>query len=301
MGEYTAKMPTTAVGTVARPTTLRVPNGWKPTKTYPLFVFLHNYGAQDGNETQDSAGLDVRGRIDMGSIGSFDDGAFSLVPNGTLDAATHKFWNASAACCDINSTGVDDVGYIATCVQNVLNAGWNVDTKRIVAIGYSNGAFLANALGCHRPDLFSHVVGIAGAFDALDGTGCATTKRVSVLCIHGTSDATVPYAGGTGAPPVSQRIPVTNVCSAAQTTSFWATVVGAGAGSLQTAYDTIDLLTTGTPSGTGAETSRQAWSGTQADGQVEHWAANAAGHTINFSTGAGQKVWAWVYPKPRLS
>ena len=88
MGEYTAKMPSTSVGTVARPTTLRVPNGWKPTKSYPLCVFLHNYGAQDGNNAQDSGGLDVRGRMAMQEVGSFDDGALSLVPNGLVDAAS---------------------------------------------------------------------------------------------------------------------------------------------------------------------------------------------------------------------
>lgn len=299
MAQYT--QPSTSVGTLARPTTLRVPNGWKPNKLYPLCIYLHNYDAQHGNNAQDSGGLDVRGRMAMAEVGSFDDGAFSLVPNGIPDSGNHKIWNASPACCDVDGVGTDDVGYIVTCINNVIAAGWNVDTKRIFAIGYSNGAFLANALGCHHPELITHVIGYAGAFDTLDGSGCAATKRVSVLVIHGANDTTVPYAGGVGGPPVSQKLPVTNVCSAAQTTQFWAVVNGAGAGSLQSAYDTIDIITTGTPSGAGAETSRQAWSGTQADGQVEHWAAAAGDHSMVFSTNAGQKLWAWAFPKPRLS
>lgn len=302
MGEYTAQMPSTAVGTLTRPTTLRIPNGWKPTKKYPLLIFLHNYDAQHGNDTQDSGGLDVRGRMDMDQCGSFDDGAFSLVPNGLTDGvADHKIWNASPACCDTNNIGTDDKGYIVQCVQNVIAAGWNVDLKRVMAIGYSNGAFLANALGCHFPTVFSHVIGVAGAFDTLDGSGCAQTKTVSVLVIHGTNDTTVPYPGGIGNPPVSQRVPVTAVCSADQTVTFWAAVNNASSGSLQAPYGTIDLVTTGTPVGTGAETSQQAWSGTAADGQLEKWPMNGVDHTMTFSTGAGQKVWAWAYSRPRLS
>lgn len=299
-GEYTK--PSVNVGTALRPTTLRYPNGWKPGRKYPLCVYLHNYDAAHGDDSQDSGGLDVRGRMKMHECGSFDDGALSLVPNGINDGGTdRKFWNASPACCDTLGLGPDDVGYIVQCVQNVIAAGWNVDTKRIFAIGYSNGAFLANALGCHHPEIFTHVLAYAGAFDTLDGTGCAATKRVSVLVLHGTADTTVPYVGGVGNPPVSQKIPVTNVCSAAQTTQFWATVNGAGAGSLQASYGTIDMITTGTPAGAGAETSQMAWSGTQADGQVEHWAANAGDHTMTFSAAAGQIVYAWAYARPRLS
>jgi len=299
MSEYS--QPSVNVGTVSRPTILRVPNGWKPGRAYPLVFHLHNWDAQHGNNATDSGGLDVRGRMDMQAIGSFDNGCLSCVPNGLVDSAGHKFWNASAACCDTESIGPDDVGYIVTVYNNIIAAGWNVDTRFVIATGYSNGAFLANALGCHHPEIFTHVIGVAGAFDTLDGSGCAATKRVSVLVIHGTNDTTVPYVGGVGNPPVSQKIPVTNVCSAAQTTSFWATVNGAGAGSLQTAYDTVDIITTGSPSGTGAETSRQAWSGTQADGQVEHWPMNLGDHSMVFSVGAGQRVMAWALARPRLS
>jgi polyhydroxybutyrate depolymerase len=292
MGEYTK--PTINFGTLSRPTILRVPNGWKPSKKYPLILFLHNYDADNGNHSTDSGGLSVRGRMDMDQCATFDDGCFSLVPNGTADSLGKLFWNASSACCDRDFSGVDDATYLVNLVQSVINT-WNVDTRFVVAAGYSNGAFMAHKLACFKSDLFTHVLSVAGAFVTSDGTGCTTVRNVAVVEAHGDGDTTVPYNGGIGQSPLSQTVAV---CSAAQTVGYWATKNGSG-GSLQAAYDTIDLITTGNPSGSGAECSRQAYSGCPSDGQVELWTLTGAFHSMIFSTGAGMRMTSWALTKPR--
>lgn len=284
----------TVMGTgLGRPCQLLIPNGYKPSKSYPLRVFLANYAA---------SGADVQGRMTLDQCMQFDDGCFVLIPNGTIDLDGNMYWNVSPACCDKHSAGPDDKGYIRSIILETIAAGWNVNLKHVEVDGYSNGGFLASAMGCHYPDLVTHVVMIAGAFDTLDGSGCAASKHVSVLVIHADGDTTVPFNGGIGNAPVSQQIPITGVPSAAQTAAFWAGVNGV-AGSLQAPYDTIDLITTGSPSGTGAETKRQAYSGAPADGNVEFWTMQGASHTMVLSrtTFAGHKLWAWTQARPRVS
>lgn len=302
MGEYTSKMPSVNVGTLLRPTILRIPNGWKPDKAYPIVCCGHNFDAASGNEAVDSAGLDVRGRLDFAQCGSFDDGWFSIVPNGFLDADNHKTWNASAACCDTHATGTDDQLYWETIIGNVRALGWNIDWNRLYWIGYSAGAFMGQRMACHRPDLICGLASFSGAFPTLDGSGCAATKNVSVLIIHGTLDTTVPYPGGIGNPPVSQEIPSTAVCSAAQSARFFANLSGAPAGTPVPYGSPINLVTTGSPVGAGAETTRAAFAGTPADGCVEQWDMNSVPHSIgSVFAGAGQIIATWLMARPRLS
>lgn len=285
----------TVMGTgLGRNCQLLIPNGYVDSDPVPLIVFLHNYAA---------TGLDVQGRLTMDQCMNFDNGSLVLVPNGTVDLDGNTFWNASPACCDKHSAGPDDKGYIVSIVNETIAAGWNVDKSRIWIKAYSNGAFLAFALACHHPELFTAVVGVAGAFDTLDGSGCAGTKNVNVLVIHADGDTTVPFNGGLGNAPVSQQIPITGVPSAAQTASYFAALNGIAGNGLVSRGANVDYITTGSPGGTGAETVRQEYASPPADGHVGYDVMQGAFHTMVFSrtTFAGQKLWAWAYPKPRVS
>lgn len=300
MGEYTK--PSTSVGTIDRPTFIRYPNGWKPDRDYALDFYFHNWDAQHGNLAVDSAGLDVRGRMDFDQVGSFDDGNFSIVANGLLDSGGHRFLNASAACCDTENINPDDIGYFVQVFNNVIAAGWRIDRTRVNAKGYSNGAFLAIALGCHHPEIWTHVLAVAGASDKLDGSGCSKAKNVTCLLLHGDGDTTVPYAGGVGNPPVSNRIPVTNVCSAIQTAMNCAANNGVTGQTFPgTPTVTQGIITTGTPSGSGAETDFYDLPGTPADGLIRRGIMNGGNHAMVFETGAGQRLHAFLHAHPRLS
>ncbi|MDB4945503.1 MAG: phospholipase/Carboxylesterase [Labilithrix sp.] len=78
-----------------------------------------------------------------------------------------------------------------------------VDTRRVFVTGFSNGAYMANQLGCRRGDrirgIVSHAGGgpyeLAGSYDAQGHLTCPG-KPVAALVVHGTSDTTVPEAEG---------------------------------------------------------------------------------------------------------
>lgn len=64
-----------------------------------------------------------------------------------------------------------------------------VDRRRIFATGFSNGAFLANLLGCQLGDRVAAIAAVSGA-RALDG--CVPAAPMPVLFFHGTADRIVP-------------------------------------------------------------------------------------------------------------
>jgi len=118
-------------------------------------------------------------------------------------------WNAGTCCV----SGVDDVGFTRAMVANITST-FLVDTSRIFVSGFSNGAFMAEILGCVAPDIFKATVSVAGVVEMqpgnADGLAACTaayhnfTSRVSTLNIHGTLDLVVPWTGDAflGFPPI---------------------------------------------------------------------------------------------------
>lgn len=116
-----------------------------------------------------------------------------------------RTWNAGGGVNGYNcvsgnacNNGVDDMAYVRALVAAV-GAQVTVDSKRVFATGFSNGAALSQRLACQASDLFAAVAPISGENQfALVNGGCTPQQRVAVLDIHGTADGCWPYNGGTG-------------------------------------------------------------------------------------------------------
>lgn len=89
--------------------------------------------------------------------------------------------------------GVDDVGFLSALIDR-LTRDFAIPPGRVFVTGMSAGGFMANRLACDRADLVAAVAPVAGTLGA--GVPCAPSKPVSVLQIHGTGDAVVPFGGG---------------------------------------------------------------------------------------------------------
>jgi polyhydroxybutyrate depolymerase len=84
----------------------------------------------------------------------------------------------------------DDVGFLTTVVAEIQSNAC-IDPKRVYATGISNGAMMAQYLGCEEADVFAAVGGIAGP----NRGGCNPSRPLSVVYMHGTEDSTVGYSG----------------------------------------------------------------------------------------------------------
>ena len=170
----------------ARPYTLFVPTGLDGGPA-PLVVLLHGYSA---------SGAIQESYFQLTPVAQANQFLYAY-PDGTVDSAGYRFWNATDACCNFYGSTVDDVAYVNAVIDDVEHQ-YNVDPKRIFIVGHSNGAFMAHRLGCDSTGRIAAIVSLAGA-QWLDLSHCHPQGTLSVLQVHGTADATIAYDGGSAA------------------------------------------------------------------------------------------------------
>jgi len=259
-----------------RPVTLQAP-AIEPGKTYPLVLVLHGYGASGVLQ-------ELYFGLGTGSV----PGAFVLAPDGLMDGGGSRFWNASPVCCAFTASQPDDVAYLGGLLDAVL-ADWPVDPSRVVVLGHSNGAFMAYRLACDRADRVTAIAGLAGSTTSIDGSDCSPSAPVSVLHVHGTSDQTVAYGGGTllpGGPAYA---------GAEASTAQWADHDGCG--DTWSAGAALDLERTLA----GAETSAAAAEGCPAGIGVERWTIAGGGHIPALASDFSARVLDWLAAHPRTA
>ena len=83
-----------------------------------------------------------------------------------------------------------DVQFLDVLLDRVI-AGGCFDSGRVSAVGVSNGAGMAARFACAGDDRLAGLVAVAGAYGPLPA--CQARRPLSVLEIHGTADAVVPY------------------------------------------------------------------------------------------------------------
>lgn len=87
-----------------------------------------------------------------------------------------------------------DVGFVDALLDQ-LESQLCLDTSRVYATGLSNGAFMSSTLGCVRADRITAIAPVAGVRFP---DGCAPSRPVPVLAIHGTADPILLFNGGVG-------------------------------------------------------------------------------------------------------
>ncbi len=124
----------------------------------------------------------------MSNFGAFSEHAgFVLVTpqgNGPL-----PYWNAVP-----QPDLPDDVQFISDVIDDV-SGRLCIDLARIYVDGLSNGAFLASLIACRLSDKVAAVAAVAGLMFPV---GCAPSRPIPILAIHGTADQFVPFDGGRG-------------------------------------------------------------------------------------------------------
>jgi len=257
---------TTTIGPSDRRARLIAPS--TVTAPAPLLVLLHGYGA---NAALQDAYLGV-------SRQAASRGLYVLLPEGTTDASGKQFWNAPG-CCDFAPTGVDDVAYLRDLVDEAI-AVRPIDPDRVYFFGHSNGGFMSYHLGCVLSDRIAAIAVLAGS-DAADPATCTPTRPISVLHLHGTADATIPYAGG--------NIGLGPFPGAVESIGRWAGRAGCDA--TPTTGTPIDLESTLA----GAETTPSTYGGCDAGLDVQLLTITGGSHIPTFgSTAIGPNVLDWL-------
>ncbi len=253
-----------------RPATIIRPQDYVEGTPVPIVMALHGFTSNAG-DTNSYFGLSRW--IDTHQVAL-------ILPNGTRNPDGISFWNATDFCCDGYRTGVDDVGYLNSLVDE---AGEHVTPDGVYLVGLSNGAFMSYRMACESMPGLRAIVPVAGtSFD--DPEVCEGANPVSVLHIHGTNDNIIRYGGG--GPADGPRYP-----GARETVRRWAARAGCDLDASES-LSRIDLDLT-VPD---AETTRRLYSAGCADGiRVELWTVQAGGHVPAFNPDdIGRRIIDWI-------
>jgi polyhydroxybutyrate depolymerase len=162
--------------------TLVVPEGYAPSTPYPLVFVLHGGGSTAaGARTQTDLEKVAAGRAVF---------VYPDAPGGN--------WSLDAPASSNGDVALFDA--ILLTAHNSLC----IDPRRVFVTGFSNGAYMANQLGCKRGERIRAIVTHAGggpyetsggSYDASGHLVCPG-KAVASLVVHGNNDGTVPPAEG---------------------------------------------------------------------------------------------------------
>jgi polyhydroxybutyrate depolymerase len=232
---------------------LHVPDSARTKPRPPFVLLLHGLG-DSGENLARGLGLERTAQ----SLG-----VAYAAPDGAVDRNGQRHWNAAKACCDFFGLGVDHSRLLGE-LPSRLGAQASIELGEVVAVGFSNGSFMAQRLACDD-DRVRAIVAIAGAAPAPVDRPCTPKHPVRVVVVHGDRDRVVPYEGG----PLlrdARRV----VASARETARFWATQAHCN-GEPRSAgeRDYVERLA-------GAETVVESFDG--CDAPVELWTVRGADH-----------------------
>ena len=154
---------------------VQLPSSYDASKTYPVIFFFHSIRGRDTSWIKNRGAnvyIDKRQYIAVYAQGA----------NGGI-------WNVGG---NYPFKKVSEPHFVQA-MYNWLKSNINFDSKKIYAVGTSNGAILIHYLAVQM-NLFTAVATISGSLytDEMQ----TSAHPVAMLQIHGTIDKTVPYDGG---------------------------------------------------------------------------------------------------------
>jgi polyhydroxybutyrate depolymerase len=102
-------------------------------------------------------------------------------------------WNAEV-CCAFGDTERDDLAFFGSLVEDLRDVHSD-KVAQIYLIGFSNGGFLAEHLGCRQPGWFDGVSSIGGS-SSVDNDTCETDSDLRVHRVTGAADERIKASGG---------------------------------------------------------------------------------------------------------
>lgn len=185
-----------------------LPSHYTPAQKTPLLLVLHGGGGFAENMSRMTPELTAY---------ADEKNVIVVYPSGTGPLPDRLLtWNAGACCGSALDNNIDDAGFIRTLITQ-LQGQYNIDSRRIMAAGFSNGAMMSFRLGCELSDVLSGIGPVSGALDIT----CKPKEPVSVLMFNGTADQHVLYLGGQGSEQADRRHPPRTDRSVSETVAFW--------------------------------------------------------------------------------
>jgi polyhydroxybutyrate depolymerase len=162
-----------------------IPSSYNKNKKLPLIFNFHG-GGGNATQHQELTQMDKKAE-EAGFMVVYPQGIGLITPKklGT--------WNAGDNCCGkAQEENIDDIKFVNRSINDLIKR-FNIDTKRIYATGFSNGAIFCYRLAC---ELSNRIAAIAPVAGHLDLKNCNPQRAVPILDIKGKQDKCIAYEGG---------------------------------------------------------------------------------------------------------
>ena len=209
-GNRDANLQEIKVGGANRTYLLHLPKNYRKDKKLPLVIAFHGGGGNAQN-MENMSGFSQKADAENFIV---------VYPNGSNGQTKNIFltWNAVGCCSYASENNIDDVGFVRALIDKLSNE-YAVDTKRIYATGFSNGAMLSFRLGTELADKLAAIAPVSGAiFDSTKTRG----GKIPVLMIHGAKDTAVKYDGGISDRGIVKKAQTEEYKSVRYAAEFWA-------------------------------------------------------------------------------
>ena len=159
-----------------------IPNVYDSSESIPLVLNFHGFGGTAYDHYKYTS--------DMTSLA--DTANFLLVyPQGAAGSDGYSHWNIA----DENSkSDIDDLGFTSAMIDDLIQT-YNVDTLRIYATGFSNGAAFTYDLACRLSQRIAAIAPVGENMTQVSYDECEATKPTGIISFHGTADESRPYNG----------------------------------------------------------------------------------------------------------
>ena len=165
-----------------------VPKGLEVGQPAPMVIDFPAYSPATLEE--DFSGLtkpDAGGKVLADEVG-----AVVVTPEPVNGSGALLTWNY------VGTEGWTDDKAFTTDVLDDVQGAVCIDEDRILATGFAVGAVFASVYTCDHADRITVLATVSGLYSP---AGCAPSRAVPVISIHGTGDRFIPYGGGIGSGP----------------------------------------------------------------------------------------------------
>lgn len=231
---------------------LHTPPQYDGITAVPLVINMHFYGGS-GHYQASASGMNAKSDAE-GFIVVYPD-AYGFPPSWKMDI---------------------DLGFISNLMDSLI-ADYSIDTLRIFAAGYSNGAFMAHVLACNLSSRIAAAAFVSGGLMITDWSEFKLERAISTMHFHARNDPVLPYYGDEYYAPVEDMV------------SSWAGVNGCETGP-DSFYGPTGAL-------------RQRWSNQENDMEIILWSTDNADHgwpqdTNAYKISANDEMWDFFVAHP---
>ncbi|MCG6908960.1 MAG: alpha/beta hydrolase [Deltaproteobacteria bacterium] len=170
---------------------VHVPPAYEDRTPLPLVVVIH--GAFE-------TAWDIEKRSGFSDLADRE-GFVALYPNGMGLFGFLQHWNAGHCCGKAAEDGIDDVGFIATAIDDVRTR-LSIDPDRTYAVGFSNGGMLAYRFAAEKTGTLAALAVVAATIGGRPSDNVPVWRPrkpsgpLPVIVFHGLDDDAVPPQGG---------------------------------------------------------------------------------------------------------